>query len=273
MSRMHYLKTAPNGEPSIWWSWQDLRGGVERKGSPPKGFCTNGRAWLKWSTNGIGVEWHLFSRSCRVSLTFSSTGDDAISFAIAIPFLFALYAHISSAKWVKRLPGVRYVSGDYNSGEREIRIAIYDNAIWWSLWRNGWGMHKSHDWRDSCFHFDDFLFGRSVYSETKRIPHEAILNMPERSYPVKIELFTSIWTRPRWPFPRKVERANIEIPGGIGVPGKGENSWDMDDDAIYGGTYAVSTVEGALQAVRESALRDRNRYGGKDWVPPTASNS
>lgn len=266
MSRMHYLRTAKNGEPSTWWSWQDLRGGVERKGPPPKGLCTHGRAWLKWEGNGVGAEWHLFTRCCHLGLTFSSTGDDAIMLSLAIPFLFALYLSVERAKWIKRLPGVRWVSGDYNSGERELRVAVHDNALWWNIWINGMGMRNS-SWRDSCFHFDDFFLGRSKYSESPHQYYTAAIEMPEGYYIAKIELFTSTWKRPRWPFPQSIARADVEIEGGVPVPGDGENSWDMDDDCILSGMYPAATVEEALAAVRESAMRTRRRNGGENWVP------
>lgn len=266
MSRMHYLRTADNGEPSMWWSWQDLRGGVERKGPPPKGLCTHGRAWLKWAGNGIGTEWHLFSRCCHLSITFSSTGDDAIMFSLAIPFLFALYLSLERAKWVKRFPGVRWVSGDYNSGERELRFAVHDNAFWWNIWINRMGM-RNDSWRDRCFHFDDFFLGRNKYSETERQRFDSVLVMPEGVYPATVELFTSTWKRPRWPWPTSINRADVQIEGGIPIPGDGENSWDIDDDAIYGLTCPSGTVEEALSSIRESAMRDRRRNGGENWVP------
>lgn len=266
MSRMHNLKTASNGEPTVWWSWQDLRGGVERKGLPPKGICTHGRAWLRSLHNGVTVEWVLFSRSCHASVTFSSTGDDAISLALSIPFLFAIYLSLEKAQWVKRLPGVRWKNGDYDSGEREIRVAIHNSAVWWTLWVNGNGMRSSH-WRDGCFHFDDFLLGREKYSEGESSFHGAAVEMPEGYYPASVRLFTSTWKRSRWPWAKSIRRAEIEVGGGIPIPGDGENDWDLDDDAILGGTYPVDTVDGALAAIRESAMRDRLRTGGENWQP------
>lgn len=267
MSRMHYLKTADNGEPSMWWSWQDLRRNYDDRNAPlPTGFCTHGRAWLKWEGNGIGAEWSLFSRGMGIGVTFSSTGDYAIMLSLAIPFLFALYLSLERAKWVKRLPGVQWVSGDYNSGERELRIAVHDNAVWWNIWINGMGMRES-SWRDNCFHFDDFFLGRSKHSATPRQYCTAVLEMPEGFYTARIVLFTSTWKRPRWPFATSVALADVEIEGGVPVPGDGENDWDMDDDAIFSSTLPAATVEEALSAVRESAMRDRRRNGGEHWVP------
>jgi len=266
MGRMHYLRTAENGEPALWWSWQDLRGGVERKEPAPTGFCRHGRAWLRSVGNGVGVEWHLFSRSCHVSATFSSIGDEAITVTLAMPFLFAIYLSVDRAGWVKWLPGVRYVSGDYDSGEREIRIAIHNNTLFWLLWQNGMGM-RSTSWRDGGFRIDDFFLGRSKYTESARQRHETVLAMPEGSYPVTVELFTSTWKRPRWPWPMSIQRANVTVGGGVPVPGKGDNEWDMDDDAIFEGMYAATTVEEALAVLKESALRDRQRNAGEGWIP------
>lgn len=266
MSKMHYLKTAENGEPSIWWSWQDLRGGVDRKGPPPKGFCTHGRAWLWFLNNRVGVEWDLFSRSCGLRISFSDIADDAIDVWVLIPFLFSLYFHLGRAKWVKYLPGVKW-TGKWNSGEREIYIRFHDKALWWTLWRND-NEHKSGDWRDSNFHFDDFLLGKEKYSESERISHDTFVEMPEGFYAAKVEMFTSTWKRKRWPWAKSIERANVEIKGGLPIPGDGENSWDLDDDAIFSSTFPASTVEDALSTIRESAMHDRRRKGGgEDWQP------
>lgn len=265
MSKMHYIRTAANGEPSLWWSWQDLRN-RDGEGPKPTGVCTHGRARLHSSSNGVRVEWHLFSRSCGASVAFSSTGDEAITVGLSLPLLFAVYLSLDKARWVERLPGVRYVAGDYNSGEREIRVAIHDGALWWALWINTLGMR--HDtWRDSNFNFLDALLGRPKYSESPRIPYDVFIQMPEGNYPAQVEMYTSIWKRPRWPWATRVRRANIEVEGGIPIPGDGDNDWDNDDDAIYGLTCPSGTAWEAMDVIRESALRTRRRNDGEDWAP------
>jgi hypothetical protein len=64
-----------------------------------------------------------------------------------------------------------------------------------------------------------------------------------------------------------MRRANLDIERGVPTPGKGENSWDCGQDATYGLTCPASTVEEALASLRASVMRDRERYGGKDWKP------
>lgn len=70
-------------------------------------------------------------------------------------------------------------------------------------------------------------------------------------------------------FNRVSYSAKIDIPDGLPVPGKGENSWDCGPDAIYGTgahvpPYAVETREWvglAVSAAVNAALRTRIRHG------------
>jgi hypothetical protein len=62
-------------------------------------------------------------------------------------------------------------------------------------------------------------------------------------------------------------RAEITPDKPIPVPGKGENSWDCDDDASYGMTCAAQTPAEAVAHYSASIQRDRQRHGGNHWVP------
>lgn len=53
---------------------------------------------------------------------------------------------------------------------------------------------------------------------------------------------------------------NLDIPGGIPVEGKGENSYDCGMDAVFG--TSGKTVEEAVGNCVRSVLRSRQRYGG-----------
>lgn len=246
------------GSSRVWWNWQDLRDKAKRKGL----LCTHGRAWLYFPGNCFGVEWSLFGRRCAIELEFSTTGDEHILFSLSIPFVFALYLSLERASWITRLPGVKW-DGNFRNGDREIGLRIFGGAIWWRLWRNPM-IGEGRDWRDGCFHVDDFLLGRPQYSQSAHERHTANLLMPEGVYPVKVELYTATWKRKRWPWPKTVKRANVTIESGLAVPGDGENDWDMDDDAIYESTFPAASVGEALELVRESALRQR---GGDTWSP------
>jgi hypothetical protein len=121
-------------------------------------------------------------------------------------------------------------------------------------------------WEWSCF-VSDLVWGRSKYSEAVLQEQMASVSMPESDYPVKVKIVEAVWTRPRKPWPFKMRRALIECERGIPTPGKGENSWDCGQDATFGLTCPASTVEEALQALKVSVTRDRERYGGKNWRP------
>ena len=244
-----------DGEHRVWWHT------IERRRFAKAFF-------LHFLNNCLHIESYWFSRSCRMSLAFrdAAVGDSQIGFSLAIPFVIDLYISLERAKWVERLPGVDWKSGDYVSGEREISLRFFDNAAWWLIWRND-DQWKRNDWRHNSFHWLDFLFGRNKYSESERISGDYFLRMPEGAYPVKIELYTATWKRPRWPWLQQACRANIETEHGVPIPGKGENDWDCGDDALFGGTYLAETTEEALQKMQDSVIRDRLRYGGPEWIP------
>lgn len=66
-------------------------------------------------------------------------------------------------------------------------------------------------------------------------------------------------------------RVSIEIIGGIPLPGKGENEYDLDDDAVYvqtSGTQDLKpTAEGVAAALASEILQDRVKLAGPGWVP------
>jgi hypothetical protein len=51
----------------------------------------------------------------------------------------------------------------------------------------------------------------------------------------------------------------IEVKGGVPVPGDGENSWDIDDDAVEIMTVAADTIEEAIAKFKESIGKDRGQ--------------
>lgn len=279
MKYIRWVGMHPNGEPKAWWSWQNLsqsyREECQRKGKgvdQSNAWPKHGRVWLHWYNNqeqhnAIGVEWDLFSRSFGLSLHVSdqALSDQAIIFGVRIPFLLSLWFSLERAKWVRRLPGIRYVPGGYSRGERELSIHYSDGSIWWNLWVDPFAIAR--DWRDHSFHLDCFFFGWPTYSESQRIATNTYLNMPEGKYPCVVELYTARWKRPRWPWPKTIQRANVIVEGGVPIPGKGDNDWDMGDDFLYDSTFPAKTVIQALAEVEQSVARTRIKYASEGWTP------
>lgn len=116
------------------------------------------------------------------------------------------------------------------------------------------------------------LLGKPEYNSRPLLerPERRRILMPEAAYPVDVMLTEDTWKRPRWPRAIVVRRANIECPGGIPTPGKGENSWDCGEDATFGLTCQAESVEEAIDRLKASVMEDRERYGGKDWLPEKA---
>ena len=259
---MKTLLRDADGESLIWWNWQNLA---------KPGQSRNARAWLYFYDNTIGVQWVFRPRNLSIGLTLADTtvDDDSLSFHFSIPFLLALYVSISRLPIVKRLPGAKYVSGKHDSGMRSIDFT-YDrrenNWVHWRLWRNP-HFGNSRDWRDSGLFIDDVIFGRDKYSERELDSQPCVIVMPERSYNATARRYVATWTRKRWRKPKSINRVEIEVPEGIGTPGHGENSWDMDDDATFEFTTNADTVEEAIESLRARILKERKKFGGEDWVP------
>lgn len=259
---MKTLLRDADGESLVWWNWQNLA---------KPGQHRNARAWLHFYDNSIGVQWVFRPRNLSLGITFADTtvDDDSLSFHFSIPFLLALYVSIARIPIVKRLPGVKYVSGQHDSGMRSISFA-YDrrenNWVHWRLWRNP-HFGKSRDWRDDGLFIDDVIYGSDKYSEIDLGSQPCVIVMPERSYNATARRYIATWTRKRWCKPKAINRVEIEVPEGISKPGHGENSWDMEDDATFGFTTNADTVEEAIECLRSKILKERKKFGGEDWVP------
>jgi hypothetical protein len=151
---------------------------------------------------------------------------------------------------------------------RKVGVNVHNGSVWFSLWQpDGHWSSSEPKWWSFNFNPADFFLGRNKYASRTLKDETRSLAMPEGSYPVRIELKEDSWKRPRWPWARKIVRAHIEIEKGIPTPGKGENSWDCGEDATFGLTCPASTFDEALSHLYASVMRDRERYGGKNWRP------
>lgn len=256
---MKTLIRSADGDSLVWWSWQDLRGdwaNPQGRKVKPKGFCAHGRARLHVPNNCVHVEWDFGRLNCALSLEFSnrSFSDDAILFHIAIPFIVNFFVGVERADWVKQLPGI---GPGWEDGDREIGMAVHDWTFWLYPWRN-------RDGRPWSFHVLDFLLGRDQYSETQIESGAMQISMAEGKYPATYRLFRSTWKRPRWPWPTHLLRGDMEVEHGIPVPGKGENSWDQEDTAIYSLTCPATTREELAEKFVATVLRKRTQYGWRD---------
>lgn len=237
----------------------------------------HGRCWLRpcsdadYRPDSINAEWHL--GGWRPAISFRSD-DEGVHFHVGLPGL-ALYLSLEGFPWLRRMQPKVYQETTYPAlapgywaiANRAVSLYIHSGMLWWRLWTNPDEWHsKTPRWRDGNFSPMDFFFGRTDYSTRDLSTTETVVPMPERAYPCTVRLFESTWQRPRWPWPQRLVRADVDVPGGIPHPGKGENSWDCGEDATYSMTCPATTVEQAVARMVESVLKDRRRYGGSvNW--------
>lgn len=117
----------------------------------------------------------------------------------------------------------------------------------------------------------DRIFGRHtrLVEETVKDNVPCVVALPEGNYPATAKVTREVRGRKRWKPGQKSSHSTwVEVEGGIPFPGKGENSWDCEDDAIYAGGENGDSVGAACGKLAASVMRNRERYGsGLSWVP------
>lgn len=238
----------------------------EKPGGRKGSMLLHGRCWWKFGRrDGSGdtkymLEWRLGSKSCRASANFNGPDDHNLMISVCLPPV-ALYFGVRS-KLVSR-----WFKGSYK--DRELELAIHSWAIWWNLWTPSmeWSCETPR-WRNGSFHFLRFLSGKDRFEKRLLSEEPALVPMPERPYKAVVRLYECTWRRARW-FPKRQLRADVDLNNDpIGIPGKGENSWDCGDDATYSLWCLAGTVESAIAQTVESCLKTRRKYGGRNWTPP-----
>ena len=244
-------------EPAIWWHSQNL---TQDRHGRKKALWRHGRGWLRTPWGNFSAEWIVPTRFLHVGFTLGGGDGEGwgVEFACKV---FAWWFHFEPAKF----RGIR---------ERSYQVSWHNGAIWVHWGTNKWGDWSRHDkvprWRRWCFHPTDFLFGRLRYEKRELETVETQVPTPEGPVPARIIFDESTWRRPRWPWwplTRRRDGANIELLRPIPIPGKGENAWDIDDDAIYSLSCNAKTVAEAVAAVVENYTRSRERHGGPNWKP------
>jgi len=245
-----------------------------------------GRLWIRFSENWwtkvcIVIGWKFEPQWCLLMLDLGGGDSNKdIGFSIGIPLIGHFYITFERLlpKWLqptKRTHKYGYIGEKFQRldemwdmpMERQIGVRVFDQAIWISLWDDPmeWS-NKDPWWWEFTIKPLDILFGRSKYSSIDLNVHNNVaVHLPEAIYPVKVHVFESTWKRPRWPIAKKMIRCRVEpIDQKHGIPshaGKGENSWDMDDDATFSMTVPVSSAREAITHFEKSILDDRERYG------------
>jgi len=238
---------------SIWVSSQ-------KTGPKNKPMFWSGRAWLHvdGKSFGMNIEWSHGKHATIGGLEIDVAGDDHpdITVMIGIPNLFLYFFSIRGIlprQWRRKI--------EHEYRGRSTGIVIAEDHVSLHLWHSE-GIYSEAGIYRGLF-IKDLLLGMAKYSERHLTPLAHMqVELPEAKYDVTIRLNQCTWKRPRWPWPTVITRAEIDIPGGIPIPGDGENDWDQDDDAIYSLTVPAASFEEAVQKLIANVNRDR-----KGWTP------
>ena len=225
-----------------------------------------GRCWLDlwpgddWRGPVLTASWQIPTTFWHAKLEIGD-GEHDLSVDLACG-LFALW-----------LGAERVLPRAWRDRERRIGVSWHAGTATISLWGNPYEWRRGQPWWWSVRVTPaDIVLGAWVYRTRELVEGSAVIPLPEASYPARITISEATWTRPRWPWPRRIIRAEIEVDGGIPIPGKGENAWDVDDDAIYSLTTPAATMPEAVAAMVGSVLETRLRHGGgMGWRPPEVS--
>lgn len=238
----------------------------------------------------LSLEW-VFGRKAHSMGFYFETGSSSLRWHVGIWKLFGLYGKISQP-WLGKLlfvyaesPGIpsREVSrvGSDASGpgrrltvlrswtEHDIvNVSWVEGSLYWSFFHPTYEWTSGTPWwRHHCFHVSDWVLGRSKYSTVTLERREVAVPLPEGSYPATARLELSSWKR-RFSTLRQFSVV-VDLPDDrpVPVPGKGENSWDCGDDAIYSWSGRARTIEEGVGRLVTQVLSTRVRYGGPSWAP------
>lgn len=249
-----------------FWGWFHNITREEGKGD----FPLHGRVFVhaNHEAHSARVEWNIGTTTTHAYIT-SDPSEGEIKTSLALPGV-ALY----------------FAAGSYNLlggltkliGHKTARVSVHDGAVWWETpLADPDGGPSDEPWYvRGNFDFVTALFGeqevvREIVSEPEWIDVE--IPMPEGSYKAKVKLERVGTKRARGLTQKTLTFAEVDIPGGLPIPGKGENSYDCDEDAILKMSCEARSVPDAIGAVVSSALVTRWKRGGADWRPEKAPKS
>ncbi len=274
---------------SVWGHWQNLTKD-DRKGDIP----WNGRAWLNFGDKSrVSVEWNVGGAlACRAGLDVDRA-DANVGWWVALAPV-SLWFHVAIPqvqRVVERLafaaPARRSVADSSHRipWRREWSAGLMDGYVRWCLGDDPDDLSSFGDtakqprWKRGSFNAKDALFGRERHVHVPVAQHTVEIPLHEGAYPATVELSRLRTWRERLPrlTLRESGRAKVEIDmaklseRSLSMPmfpGKGENSYDLDDDTFYGSSMPAENVAEAVASYVESVMTMRLRRGGRiDWQP------
>lgn len=258
------------------WHWQNLNERRDGEGHP----FFHGRAWFRFGEREypVQVEWVHGSKRFGITVDLDRDEGREILLQLSVPPV-SYFVGFPGPRWLfDRLPfSFGRKEFRYAGGDRSIGVRIFDSSIWWSLWEDKMESRSSDPrWMHGNVGLDDlahFLFGKTKREEKVLEEHDVVIPLPERGYPAKVRIEASTYTRERWRWWPILDRrlyATIELEKPPVIPGKGENSYDCGDDAIYSMSCSVGphdSIEEAIGKYIAAVLKYRRKRSGSYVYP------
>lgn len=239
--------------------------------------------WFNNHNKSISFE---VSRNLHFGFSISADGGDRkVKFHWWFLFSFWLsFRNFLPEKWFPKEYN-SYAKKWLHSAERELSLCIHGGQLWWNVWTSPmeWSS-KTPKWRRGNFNFRQFILGKTNYSTKELEYKDFILPYYEGNYKIRVIKSNAKWTMRRrlfWFLDISTDRYEVKagyIKDGewkdVPIPheGKGENSWDCDEDATYSISFGIKNkllrncTDVALEFWK-STMKDRIRYGGTTWLP------
>lgn len=166
--------------------------------------------------------------------------------------------------------------------EKEIGVRFHHYKMWVTLWKDDdYSYHKS--WRKFIVRPFDWISKTKCENKDTGEFEDYLLPFLEGNYWVRVHREYWEWKAKyrifAWFLDKKGYRYVVKAGYGKGagftevpipVEGKGENSWDCDEDARWSVTFGLnkhfSFREAALDFWQDT-MKDRIRHGGRTWIP------
>lgn len=238
-------KVWPRGQRVSFWSDNQ---NLDRQGKP-KGPPWSGLAHLDVDgRTATRIEWELGKFGLGAHLHVDD--EDGLGLHLAVP-LVSVFATFSARSLAKLEEQVIF----------DVRL-IEESLHWKFGGKDGEWNNTIPRWREGSVNLRTAILGKTRHVRGKSKLHKVKIPMPEGCYAATIDVHDDVWHRP-FARTRRARVMEVRIPLGIPHQGKGENDYDMGEDAIFGWGGECSTIEEAIGRTVTDALRFRERYDSK----------
>lgn len=230
----------------------------------------DGDASVRWfgETPAIRLTWSLGEWHLRVGVVLDESEAEVV-FKFAVPGV-ALWFAVEDGRIASALRGTR---------ERRYELRAHDGSVFWTVGGNGDWRSSDPWWREGSWSYVDAALGARKSRTETLAEVRTTAPLPEGGYPVSVALQRVVTYRERFPVlsaeEHRVAEVNLVLADSNGrrpmVPGKGENSWDLELDCYCRMTLPAETVAEAVGGYATAVMKTREQRAGRvDWVPPAA---